>query len=63
MIVDLTDRILRQGKAPVRAIEAIGVIEPTNRLERKLTGLFCTSTSAACAVSWRLGLIGLQRRY
>ena len=35
----LTDRILRQGRALVRAIEAMGTIEPTNRLERKLTSL------------------------
>ena len=35
----LTDRIILQGRALVRAIEAMGVIEPTNRLERKLAGL------------------------
>ena len=31
--------ILCQGHALVRAIEALGTIEPTNRLERKLAGL------------------------
>ena len=36
---DLTDRIIRQGHALVRAIEALGTIEPTNRLERNLTRL------------------------
>ena len=36
---ELTDRILRQGKAPIRAIEALGPIEPISRLERKLAGL------------------------
>ena len=36
---ETTDHILRQGKALVRAIEAMGIIEPTNRLERKLASL------------------------
>ena len=35
----LTNRIIAQGRALVRAIEAMGTIEPTNRLERKLAGL------------------------
>ena len=35
MTTELTDRILRQGRALVRAIEALGTIEPTNRLERQ----------------------------
>jgi len=30
----LTDRILRQGKALVRAIEALGTIEPSGPIER-----------------------------
>jgi hypothetical protein len=30
----LTDRILRQGKALVRVIEALGTIEPTGPFER-----------------------------
>ena len=36
---ELTDRIIAQGKALVRAIEALGTIEPSSRLERKLAGL------------------------
>ena len=35
----LTDHILRQGKAPVRAIEALGTIEPTGPFERALARL------------------------
>jgi hypothetical protein len=31
---ELTDRIITQGRALVRAIEPLGTIEPTNRLER-----------------------------
>ena len=31
---DLTDRILRQGKALVRAIEALGTIDPSGPIER-----------------------------
>jgi hypothetical protein len=34
MIVDLTDRILHQRRALVRAIEALGTIEPTGPFER-----------------------------
>ena len=36
---ELTDRILRQGNALACAIEALGTIEPINRLERNLAGL------------------------
>ena len=36
---ELTDRTVRQGHALVRAIDALGTIESTNRLERKLAGL------------------------
>jgi hypothetical protein len=39
MITDLTDRILRQGRALVRAIEALGTIEPTGPFERALARL------------------------
>jgi hypothetical protein len=39
MTADLTDRILRQGKALVRAIEALGTIEPTGPFERALARL------------------------
>jgi len=35
----LTDRILRQGKAFVRTIEALGTIEPTDPFERALARL------------------------
>ena len=34
-----TDRILHQGKALVRAIEALGTIEPTGPFERTLARL------------------------
>jgi hypothetical protein len=34
-----TDRILRQGKASVRAIEALGTIQPTGPFERALVRL------------------------
>jgi hypothetical protein len=37
--VALTDRILRQGRALVRAIEALGTIEPTGPFERALARL------------------------
>jgi hypothetical protein len=36
---DPTDRILHQGRALVRAMEALATIEPTNRLGRKLARL------------------------
>ena len=34
-----TSRILEQGKALVRAIEALGTIEPSGPFERALAGL------------------------
>jgi len=34
-----TDRIIAQGRALVRAIEALSTIEPTNRLERRFARL------------------------
>jgi hypothetical protein len=39
MTVDLTDRIISQGRALVRAIEALGTIEPTGPFERALARL------------------------
>ena len=36
---NVAETVIAQDKALVRAIEAMGTIEPTNRLERKLTGL------------------------
>ena len=37
--LSFTDRIISQARPLVRAIEALGTIEPTNRLERKLARL------------------------
>jgi hypothetical protein len=36
---DLTDRIIAQGKALVRAIEALGTIEPSSLIVRALARL------------------------
>jgi len=36
---DLIDRILTQGRALVRAIEALGTIQPTGPFERALARL------------------------
>jgi len=36
---DLTDRLISQGRALVRAIEALGTIEPTGPFERALAEL------------------------
>jgi len=38
-VPDLTDRILTQGKALVRAIDVLGTIEPTGPFERALACL------------------------
>jgi hypothetical protein len=38
-ISDPTDRIIAQGKALVRAIEALGTIQPTGPFERALARL------------------------
>ena len=38
-IPDLTDRIIAQGKALVRAIEALGTIQPSSPFERALARL------------------------
>jgi hypothetical protein len=37
--VDQTERILQQGKALVRAIEALETIEPTGPIERTMAAL------------------------
>ena len=37
--LDLTDHIIRQGRALVRAIKALGTIEPSGWFERKIAGL------------------------
>jgi hypothetical protein len=39
MTADLTDRIIAQGRALVRAIEALGAIWPTGPFERALARL------------------------
>ena len=49
-----TDRIIVQGKALVRAIEAVGTIEPTGPIERALARLL---QAAWCVV---LVLVGQQ---
>ena len=40
---ELTDRIISQDRALVRAIEALGTIEPTGPLERLLAGLLLSA--------------------
>jgi hypothetical protein len=37
--LELTDRIIRQGRALVRAIEGLATIEPTGPIERALASL------------------------
>jgi hypothetical protein len=39
MTADLTDRIIAQGRALVRAIEALGTIQPSGPFERALARL------------------------
>ena len=58
-----TDRIILQGRALVRAIEALGTIQPSGPFERALARLLWPPTSTACVVSWKLRLIGWQRKY
>ena len=36
---ELTDRIIAQGRALVRAIEALGTIEPSGPIEQAIAGL------------------------
>jgi len=43
---DTTDRIITQGHALVRVIEALGTIELTGPLERLLTGLLLCACEA-----------------
>jgi hypothetical protein len=51
-ISDPTDRIIAQGKALVRAIEALGTVEPTGPFERALARLLIwPPTSAVCVPS------------
>ena len=55
---DLTDLIITQGRALVRAIEALGTIEPSGWFERALApaaGLLdlCDPTSAV--IRWPIG--------
>ena len=37
-VVDATDRVITQARALVRAIEAIGIIEPSAWFERAIAG-------------------------
>jgi hypothetical protein len=41
---ELTDRIITQGRALVRAIEALGTIEPTGPFERALACLLMAAS-------------------
>jgi hypothetical protein len=45
---ELTDRILRQGRALVRAIEALGTIQPTGPFERALARLLMAAYKRGC---------------
>jgi hypothetical protein len=47
----LTDRILRKGRALVRVIEALGIIEPTGPFERAPARLHSTVEAAPALVS------------
>jgi len=38
-LTELTDHIIEQGKALVRAIEALGTIDPSGPFERIIAGL------------------------
>jgi hypothetical protein len=40
---DVVARMIRQGKALVRAIESLAVIEPTGPIERFIVGLLMTA--------------------
>ena len=42
-MTDLTDRIILQGRALVRAIEALGTIQPPDPFERALAHLLMAS--------------------
>ena len=50
----LIDHILAQGKGLVRAIEALGTIEPTGSFERALARLLMAAYKRRCVVLWRL---------
>jgi hypothetical protein len=43
MTADLTNRIITQARALVRAIEALGTIQPTGPFERALSHLLMTA--------------------
>ena len=45
----LTDRILLQGRALVRAIEAMGTIQPFGPFERALARLLMAAYKRGCA--------------
>ena len=47
---DLTDRIILQGRALVRAIEALGTIQPSGPFERALARLRPTVAAAPSCV-------------
>jgi hypothetical protein len=45
-----TDRVLRQGRALVRAIEALGTIEPSGPFERPLARLLMAAYKRRCGL-------------
>ena len=49
-----TDRILEQGEALVRAIEALSTIDPSGPSERALARLLLTAYKRRLRTSWRL---------
>jgi hypothetical protein len=48
---DPTDHIITQGRALVRAIEALGTIQPTGLFERALARLLMAAYKRGCVVS------------
>ena len=55
---ELTDRVIAQRRALVRAIEAMSTIEPSGSIERALTGLLQTATSDGCGQSRGCACLG-----
>jgi len=51
MTADLTNRTIAQGRALVRAIEALGTIQPTGPFERALTCLLMAAYKRGCVAS------------
>jgi hypothetical protein len=47
---ELTDHILRQGRALVRAIEALGTIQPFGPFERALACLLMDAYKRGCGL-------------